>query len=117
MGCMPNSLSGTKSTKNALAFRKKRNIYRECRFYISNYIFLFYLAVFVLRHLKYVKCPCLSFLRIFFSGGGGYYLGVFTKTTGFFIANADFTFLAIYYNLIKKLMSCDTYGMLNSHVS
>ena len=117
MGFMPNSLSGTKSLKNALAFRKKRIIYRKCRFYIINYIFLFYLAVYVLRHLNYLKCPCLSFLRIFYPGGGGYHLDFFTKNTGFFIVNTDFTYLAIYYNFIMQFMSCDTYVMLNTHVS
>ena len=82
------------------------------------YIFLFYLAVYVLRHLNYVKCPSLSFIRIyFFGGGGGYYLDFFYKNTFFFIANADFTYLAIYYNLIIKVMSCDIYVMLNIHVS
>ena len=111
MGCMPNSLSGTKSLKNALAFRKKCIIYSKCRFYILNYIFLFYLAVYVLSHLNYLKCPCLSFLRIFFFGGGGWVLFGF-----FFIANADFTYLAIYYNSVMQFMSCDTYVMLNTHV-
>ena len=71
MGCIPNSLSGTKSLKNALAFQKKCIIYRKCRFYILNYIFLFYPAVYVLKHLNYLKCPCLSFLNFFFFEGGG----------------------------------------------
>ena len=107
MGCIPNSLSGTKSLKNALAFQKKRIIYRKCRFYILNYIFLFYLAVYVLKHLNYLKCPCLSFLKIFFIfRGGGYFFDFFTKNTFFIIANADFTYLAIYYNLIMQFMSC-----------
>ena len=35
----------------------------------------------------------------------------------FFIGNADFTYLAIYYNLIMQFMSCDTYVKLNTHVS
>ena len=83
MECMPNFLSGTKSLKNAPAFRKKRIIYRECRFYIFNYIFLFYLAVYVLRHLNYVKCPCLSFLRIFSYGGGGIIRIFFTENMFF----------------------------------
>ena len=99
MGCMPNSLSGTKSLKNALALRKRRIIYRECRFYIFNYIFLFYLAAHVLRHLNYVNCPCLSFLRIFL------YLNFFYKKHVSSIAKADFTYLAIYYNAIMQLMS------------
>ena len=115
MGCMPNSPSGTKSLKNALAFQKKCIIYRKCRFYILNYIFLFYLAVYVLRYLKYLKCPCLSFLRIFFFGG--VFFGFFYKKYVFFITNADFTYLAIYYNLIMQCMSCGTYVMLNTHVS
>ena len=68
-----------------------------------------------LRHLNYLKCPCLSFLSIFFFWG--YYLDFFTKNTVFFIANADFTYLAIYYNLTMQFMSCDTYVMLNTHVS
>ena len=115
MGCMPNSLSGTKSLKNALAFRKRRIIYRECRFYIFNYIFLFYLAVYVLRHLNYVNCPCLSFLRIFlFFEGGGYYLEFFLKKHLFFIAKADFTYLAIYYNVIMLLMSLCRISMFHS---
>ena len=83
MGSMPNSLSRTKSVKNTLVLRIKRIIYREYRFYIFNYIFLFlcyfHLAVYILRHLNYGKCACLSFLRIYFYvGGGGYYLDFFT---------------------------------------
>ena len=80
-------------------FSKKRIIYRECLFYIFNYLFLFDLAVYVLRHWNFVKCPCLSFFR-FFWWGGGYYRDFFTKNIVFFIVNADFTHLAIYYNLI-----------------
>ena len=117
MGCMPNSLSGTKNLKNALAFRKMCIFYRECWFYIFNYIFLFYLAVYVLRHFNSVKCPCLSFLRIFFSGGEGINWMFFTKNMFFFIENADFTYLTIYYNLMMQFMSCDSYSMLNIHVS
>ena len=112
MGCMPNSLSGTKSLKNALALRKKRIIYRKCRFYIINYIFLFYLAVYVLRHLNYVKCSCLSF---FF--GGGVLFRFFFFNYCFFHLECNFTYLAIYYNLIIHFMSCDTYVMLNTHAS
>ena len=41
----------------------------------------------------------------------------FTKNTCFFISNADFTYLAIYYNLIMQFMSCDTFAMLNTYVS
>ena len=41
----------------------------------------------------------------------------FTKNMFFFIENADFTYLTIYYNLIMQFMSCDTYAMLNIHVS
>ena len=66
MGCMPNSLTGTKSLKNAIVFRKKRIFHdRECRLYIFSYIFLVYHAGYVLRHLNYAKCPRLSFSRIF----------------------------------------------------
>ena len=89
MGCMPNSLSGTENLKNALAFRKKCIIYHECRFYIFNYIFLFYLAVYVLRHLNYVKCPCLSFLRILFFGRG-VLLGFFLQKIRFFSSRVPF---------------------------
>ena len=117
MVCMPNSLSGTKSLKNALAFWKMRIIYRECRFYIFNYIFLFYLAVYVLKHLNYVKCPCLSFLRIFFFWGGGRINWIFLQKIRVFSSRMSFTYLAIYYNLIMQFMSCDTYAMLNIHVS
>ena len=65
MGCMPNSLFGTKSLKNAIAFRKKHIFYRDCRFYIFSYIFLVYHAGHVLKHFNYVRCPCLSVSRIF----------------------------------------------------
>ena len=82
MGCMPNALSGTKSLKNALAFRKKRFFHREYRFYIFRYIFLvyhagwalrhlnyanypLYHAGYALRHLNYANCPRLSVSRIF----------------------------------------------------
>ena len=116
MGCMPNSLSLTKSLKNALAVRKKRIIHRKCRFYIINYIFLFYLSVYVLRHLNYLVCPCLSFLRIFLSaGGGGGIIWIFLQKIRF--PFSDLIYLAIYYNLIMQFMSCDTYVMLNTHVS
>ena len=36
-----------------------------------------------------------------------YWLDFFAKTL-FFIVNADFTYSAIYYNLIMQFMSCDT---------
>ena len=102
MGCMPNSLSGTKSLKNAIAFRKRRNFHHECRFYIFSYIFLVYHTVYVLRHLNYAKCPCLSVSRIFLDLNifFPYYLDFFCEKHVFFSVNADFTYLAIYYNLI-----------------
>ena len=103
MGCMPNSLSGTKNLKNALTFRKKRIFHSECRFYIFSYIFLVYHAGYVLRHLNYANCPRLSVFRIFLHFIYYfflYYLDFFAKNTFFLIANADFTYSAIYYNLI-----------------
>ena len=65
MGCMPNSLSETKSLKNAIGFRKKHIFYRKCRFYIFSYIFVVYHTGHVLKHFNYAKCPCLSISRIF----------------------------------------------------
>ena len=89
-------------------FKKNSRIFHcECRFYIFSYIFLVYHAGYVLRHLNYAKCPRLSvskilldFLCVLF--------GHFAKKHVFLIANADFTYLAKYYNLIMQLMSCDT---------
>ena len=65
MECMPNPLSGRKSLKNALAFRKKRIFYRKCRFHIFCSIFLVYHAGYVLRHLNFANSPRLSVSRIF----------------------------------------------------
>ena len=53
--------------------------------------------------------------NIFF---GGVLFGFFYKKKTFFIiANADFAYLAIHYNLIMQFMFCDTYVMLNTDVS
>ena len=97
------SIRDEKSEKCPRFLKKTHIIHRECRFYILNYIFLVYHAGYVLRHLNCAKCPRLSVPRIFLDFiyyFFVYYLDFFAKNTFFFIANADFTYLAIYYNLI-----------------
>ena len=53
-------------------------------------------------------CQFLEYFYILFYYFFVYYLDFFAKNTFFFIANADFTYSAIYYNLIMYFMSCDT---------
>ena len=79
-------------------FEKKTYFHRECLFYILSYIFLVYQAGYALRHLNYANCPRLSVCRIFLDFSYYffvYYLDFFAKNKLFFIANADFTYLAI----------------------
>ena len=51
-----------------------------------------------LRHLNYLKCPCLSFLRIifFFLGGGGYYFDFFLQKIRFFSSRMPILLIMLY---------------------
>ena len=69
---------------------------------------VYYLSRMLILHIQLYNL--ILSCNFFFWGGGGVLIFFF-----FFIANADFTYLGIYYNLIMQFMFCDTCAMYTEH--
>ena len=79
MGYMPNSLSGTKNLKNAIALKKNVFFYRECRFYIiysSLNMQVMFWDIWIMQNVH--ACQFLEYF-LDFNCFFAYYLGFFAK--------------------------------------